>query len=187
MSSLSNRIKEISDLCDGEHSITEEERQFLHHAYWHGDKADISGVLELMCYDPDASDLPILLDAVSPGTWWVHRCDAAQALGELGEEGGQVLKIMIGRETHPVVRFWIMRELIDQEDESCLPFLDGKIPPTSSPYQRSLWIYGNFERENLSSEEALRYGEKLFNHPNRRHRWLQDHIQSVLDGTEEQG
>jgi hypothetical protein len=84
---------------------------------------------------------------------------------------------MAGRERHPLVRFYVERELIDLEDVTMNPLLDGPIPPNSSPNRRKLWIYGNFQREELSHEEAIGYMTKLLEDPNRRSEWLRDHIQ----------
>ena len=180
MDSFAAPLAELRDRCDGNYSLTEDDRSLLHNAYWAGNDLQISVVLELMCLEPDPLDLPVLLDASSPGSLWVHRCDAAQALGGLGEEGRGILRIMHGRETHPIVRFYIHRELIDLEDESMNALLDGPIPANSSPRRRKLWIYGNFERGEISKNKALKYLDKLLQDRKRRAEWLRDHILSAI-------
>jgi hypothetical protein len=130
-----------------------------------------------MGFDPDSSDLPMLLDASSPSALDLHRIYAAEALGSLGDEGTKVLRIMQEREKHLLVRFYVIRELIDLEDESVEAFLNGPMPPNSSPNRRSLWIYGNFESGELTTEQALKRISKLMQDPKRRHDWLKDHIQ----------
>ena len=83
---------------------------------------------------------------------------------------------MLARETHYIVRFYVMRELIDLEDELCLPLLDRPIPPKSSPSRRSLWIYGNFERDAISKEQALKFVAPLLQDKKGRTEWLLTHI-----------
>ena len=178
MNSFAKPLAEIQSRCTGNYSISEDERTLVHNAYWNGNAAEICSVLEIMCYEPDSSDLPMLLDASSPGSWYVHRCDAAQALGGLGDEGAAILRIMAGREKHPLVKFYVLRELIDLEDESVTSLLDMPIPSNSSPGKRSLWVYGNYERGELTGEEALAKISRLLEDPKRRHDWLWDHLQS---------
>ena len=179
MDSFAAPLAELRDRCAGKYSLTEDDRSLLHNAYWAGNDPQISVVLELLCFQPDPQDLPVLLDASSPGSLWVHRCDAAQALGGLGEEGARALRLMYLRDTHPTVRFYIFRELIDLEEEFCMTLLDGPIPPVSSPNKRSLWIYGNFERGENSVEQSLKYLSKLLQDRKRRHDWLRDHLSGV--------
>jgi hypothetical protein len=176
MNSFAEPLHELQDRCQGTFCITSDDRALLHNAYWNGNQFEISTVLEVMCFEPDPADLPILLDASSPGSLWVHRCDAAQVFGGLEEEGRAILRIMLGRETHPIARFYVMRELIDLEDESMASLLVGPIPPVTSPNLRSLWVYGNFEQEALGKERALRLIDRLMEIAPRRHNWLNDHI-----------
>jgi hypothetical protein len=82
MNSFAVQLSEIQDRCKDQYSLTEDERTLIHNAYWNGNDSDISSVLEIMCFDPDPSDVPVLLDASSPGSMWVHRCDAAQVLAD---------------------------------------------------------------------------------------------------------
>ena len=173
-----DRLKQIEDKCSGDYSLTEEEREFLTNAYWNGNQNDICSVLTILCYDPSPNDMPVLLDASSPTSWWVNRCDAAQAFGGLGDAGQQVLRIMLQREKTPIVRFYVFRELIDLGDELCLPFLDGSIPANASPGRRSLWIYGNFERTAITKESALDYMRILRLDKKLRHEWLLKHIEN---------
>lgn len=176
MNSFAEQLAEIQSRCSGNYSLSEDERTLVQNAYWNGNAAEICSVLEIMCYEPDSSDLPMLLDASSPGSWYVHRCDAAQALGGLGDEGAAILRIMAAREKHPLVKFYVLRELIDLEDESITSLLDGPIPPNSSPGRRSLWVYGNFERGDLTVDKALSKIETLLEDPKRKHDWLRDHL-----------
>ena len=176
MSRFAERLAEIKERCTGDYSFTEEDREFLHNAYWNGDAVDQSNVLMTTCWEADPLDMPILLDAASPTSLWVNRCDAAQALGALGESGRRALHVMLARETHYIVRFYVMRELIDLEDELCLPLLDRPIPPKSSPSRRSLWIYGNFERDAISKEQALKFVAPLLQDKKGRTEWLLTHI-----------
>lgn len=178
MQPFAEQLTELQERCDGEYSFTEEDRVMLHNAYWNGSAATHSWVLELICYDPSDEDMPVLLDASSPTSDWVLRCSAAEALGQLDQTGAPVLRLMLSRETHYTARFYILRELIDLEDEVSLPFLDGPIPPNSSPSRRSLWIYGNFEREELTKDKALSLGAKLFEHRKGFHNWLRDHLEA---------
>ena len=83
---------------------------------------------------------------------------------------------MSSRETHPIVRFYVHRELIDLEDESMNALLDGPIPANSSPRRRKLWIYGNFERGDITSDQALKYLAKLLDDPRRQSEWLWHHL-----------
>ena len=175
MNSFAESLSDLRDRITGEYSLSADERELIHNAYWNGNPVEISTVLEIMCLEPDASDLPMLLDASSPGSLWIHRCDAAQALNGL-EEGVRILRLMLERETHPVVRFYVMRELIDLEDETATSLLDGPIPAIGSPSRRSLWIYGNFERDSLTKERALILIKRLLEDPKRRHEWLRNHI-----------
>ena len=178
MNSFAEPLSELHAKCHGNCSLTPDDRILIHNAYWNGNTSEISTVLEIMCFDPNAQDLPMLLDASSPGSIWIHRCDAAQAFGGLGDEGRAILRIMLGRETHPVVRFYVMRELIDLEDEAADSLLNGPIPGNTSPIQRSLWIYGNFERGEIDAEQGLGFMTKLLDDPKRRHDWLRDHLSS---------
>ena len=175
MNSFADSLADIQSRCSGTYSLSSDERATIHNAYWSGDAAEISSVLEIMCFDPDASDLPMLLDASSPGSLWIHRCDAAQALSGL-EDGAKILRIMLERETHPVVKFYVMRELIDLGDEAVASLLDGPIPSNGSPIRRSLWIYGNFERGSIDGDKAMGFMSKLLEDPKRRHEWLKDHL-----------
>lgn len=179
MSRFTDRLAEIWDRCKAEYTITPDEREFVHNAYWNGSQTDTSSVLDILCWSPDPQDLPVLLDASSPSSWWVHRCNAAQAFGGLDEAGRRALLVMHSRETHPIVRFWIMRELVDLGDDICLSLLDGPIPSRSSPGQRALWIYGNFQRGELSKEKALKYLQILMSDPKRRTGWLLKHIEDA--------
>ncbi len=178
MNSFAEQLSELQNRCSGGYTFSKDDRSLLHNAYWNGNTTEIFTVLELICYEPESEDLPVLLDASSPGSLWVCRCDAAQALGGLGEEGARILRVMMARETHPVVRFYVLRELIDLADESVAPFLDRSIPPNGSPSRRSLWIFGNFERGTITKEKALGYMTNLLLDPKRRHEWLKDHINS---------
>lgn len=175
MNSFAEQLSEIQGRCFGKYSLSVDDRSLIHNAYWNGNAAEISVVLEIMCFDPDDSDMPILLDASSPGSLWIHRCDAAQAMSGL-DDGAKILRIMLERETHPVVRFYVMRELIDLDDEVVNSLLNGPIPANGSPIRRSLWIYGNFERGELTKEAALKYLFKLLQDKRRRAEWLHDHI-----------
>ncbi len=178
MNSFADQLSELQNRCSGNYTFSKDDRTLLHSAYWNGNTTEIFTVLELICYEPQSEDLPILLDASSPGSLWVCRCDAAQALGGLGDEGARILRVMMIRETHPVVRFYVLRELIDLEDESVEPFLNDPIPGNDSPSRRSLWIFGNFERGNITKERALNFMKILLLDPKRRHDWLRDHINS---------
>ena len=179
MNSFAEQLAELHDRCAGDYSLIEQDRALMHNAYWNGNTADIFSVLGLMCFEPRSDDLPILLDASSPGSLWVCRCDAAQALGGLGEEGARILRLMMVRETHYIVRFYVLRELIDMDDDSVDNFLTGKIPANGSPGRRSLWIFGNFERGNITKEKGLGYMRNLLQDPIRRHEWLRDHIEQA--------
>jgi hypothetical protein len=179
MSSFANSLAQIQAQCKGNYFLTKDDRALIHQAYWNGNEMDISSVLEIMCFDPDVSDVPILLDASSPGSLWVHRCDAAQALGGLGDEGARILQLMQVRETHPIVQFYVLRELIDLGDSSVELFLASPIPPTSSPNRRSLWIFGNYNRGSISREKALRFLARITPDSNDRHDWLRDHINAI--------
>ncbi|MEI8282019.1 MAG: hypothetical protein WCG75_06425 [Armatimonadota bacterium] len=170
LNDLKHRIKNEN------YSLTDEDHTLLHNAYWDGHEDSISVALTIICRKPDPAEMHILLDACSPGSDWIERCDAAQAFSGLGEEGRKMLHIMLGREKHFKVRFYVQRELIDIRDESMNPLLDGPIPPNSSPGQRSLWVYGNYERGDLSADEALAKISKLLEDPKRRHEWLRDHV-----------
>lgn len=176
MNSFAEQLSELKQRSAGHYTFTKDDRSLLHNAYWNGNTTEIFTVLELICYEPESEDLPVLLDASSPGSLWVCRCDAAHALGGLGEEGARILRVMMARETHPVVRFYVLRELIDLEDVYVQPFLDGPIPSNGSPGRRSLWIFGNFERGTITKEKALGYMAILLLDPKRRHEWLRDHI-----------
>ena len=176
MNSFAESLAEIQGRCFGKYSLSDDDRALIHNAYWSGNAAEISAVLEIMCFDPDDSDMPMLLDASSPGSLWIHRCDAAQAMSGL-DDGAKILQIMLERETHTVVRFYVLRELIDLDDDSVTSLLDCPIPGNGSPIQRSLWIYGNFERESISSHQAMKFLTKLMDDPKRRHEWLRDHIE----------
>ena len=180
MNSFSAPLSDLLVKCHGDYSLTEDDRSLLHNAYWAGNDPQISVVLELLCFQPDPQDLPILLDASSPGSLWIHRCDAAQALGGLGEEGRGILRIMSGRETHPIVRFYVHRELIDLEDESMNALLDSAIPPNSSPNRRCLWLYGNLERGTVSPKQVFKYLILLLKDGTGRADWLRDHILSAI-------
>lgn len=176
MSLYREKLSEIVDHCRETGRLTRDQRIYVHDAYWNGTKDEITFALEALAVDPKPLDMPILMDASAPGTWWVHRCNVAEALSHLKKEGPPYLKIMLARETHYCARFWIGRALIDLGDASLDSFLDGPIPPNSSPFQRSLWIYGNFEFGNLTKEESLGYLTKLLEDPKRREEWLRDHI-----------
>ena len=175
MNSFADPLRELQDRCEGTYCLTADDRTLLHNAYWSGNATEISVVLEIMCFDPVELDLPVLLDASSPGSLWINRCDAAQALGGM-EDGARILRIMLERETHPVVKFYVTRELIDLEDDMVTPLLDGPIPSNGSPIRRKLWIYGNFERGELTKELALKYMVKLLQDKKRRADWLRDHV-----------
>lgn len=178
MSLYREKLSDILDRCREAGRLTKDQRIYVHDAYWNGNRDEISWSLEALSLDPKPEDMPILMDASSPGSWWVHRCDVAEALSHLKKEGPPYLKIMLARESHYCARFWICRALIDLGDDSLDPFLDGPIPPNSSPFKRSLWIYGNFEFGNLTKEEALSYLAKLLENPRSRETWLRDHLLS---------
>lgn len=177
MGSFFDRLREIKDLCKEGYEFTQDDRDTLHNAYWKGDQLDSGVAVEILSWHPEPEDMPVLLDASSPSSPMVHRCDAAQALGCLELEGASVLRLMLLREKHPLVRFYAVRELIDLEDDVCLPLLDGPIPPNASPNRRSLWIYGNYQRGTISGDMAIKFGEVLSQHKWRYHAWLIDHIQ----------
>ncbi len=184
MSIYSEKLRKLWDSTDRGKKLTTRDREFVHDAYWSAYKisdaderdTEISRVLEIICRSTDAEDMPILLDASTLDNQWVHRCDVAEALSYLPVEGPPLLKIMLERETHYCVRFWISRALIDLDDPFMHPFLEGPIPPNSSQFRRSLWIYGNFENGSLSKEQALGYMTKMLQDRKRREEWLRDHI-----------
>lgn len=176
MDQFSGRLMEIEARCKGDYCFTDEDRQFLHAAYWARDETAKSWVLQILCWEPDLLDMPVLLDGASLKAWWVTRCDAAQAFEGLGEVGRLALRDMLARETHSVARFYILRELIDLKDEICLPFLVGPVPSQRTPIKRETWIYGNFEQGKLNKEQALKYLECLMHDRKRRFEWLRNHI-----------
>lgn len=175
MTTYTESLLQILDRCEGSFSLSEDERTTVHNAYWNSNLEDIGYALQIICFEPSPLDMPILLDASSPGSLWIHRCDSAEALSGLAD-GRAVLRIMKQRETHPVVKFYIDRELIDLQDECMNLLLDGPIPPIDSPNRRNLWIYGRFERDQISSTLALKYLAPLLKDPKRRSEWLRDHI-----------
>lgn len=179
MNSFADQLSDLDKRCTGNYTFSEDDRALLHNAYWSGNIIDIFSALDLICYDPTAEDMPVLLDASSPGSIWTCRCTAAQALSGLGEEGATVLRVMKARETHPTVRFYVLRELIEMGDPCMDEFLDKPIPSISSPNQRALWIFGKFESGEVSRAKADFYLSALLRQDDRRHNWLLDHIKTA--------
>ena len=105
MDSFAERISELKEKCTGDFVFTEDDRTLLHNAYWTGGVIVSMMALEMIAYEPGHEDLPILLDASSPSSAVVCRVYAAEALGGLGDQGAGVLRLMMEREKHPLVRF----------------------------------------------------------------------------------
>jgi hypothetical protein len=176
MNSFAEQLSELDKRCNGDYALSEDDRALIHTAYWNGNMIDIFSALDLICYEPKAEDMPVLLDASSPGSIWTCRCTAAQALTGLGKQGATVLRVMKARETHPTVRFYVLRELIEMGDPCMDEFLNKPIPPVSSPNHRALWIFGKFENGALSKDKAEFFLTALLSEDPRRHNWLRDHI-----------
>ncbi|MBI1333405.1 MAG: hypothetical protein GC165_11060 [Armatimonadetes bacterium] len=176
MSPTLDRLQTLLDSVRAGRALRADDRDYIHNAYWSGDKNETILAVDILAASPKPLDLPVLLDASSLENWWVMRCGVADALSQLRKEGPGLLAIMRAKETHPVVRFYIERALIDLDDPSMGEFLEGPIPPNSAPYRRSLWVYGNFQRGWIERDQALGYVSRLLEDPRRRFDWIRDYV-----------
>ena len=146
------------------------------------DGINVEGYYELheelsrICKAPKPEDEAKIV-ALLPHIPWELRCDAIEALANFGASGRNAILEWLVMERHPIVIFYIRRELILKNDSSVQHFLNAACPPFRAKNLHALWLIGNFCRGKLSKRHFKEQTEMLVKDSPLDFPWLLDELE----------